>query len=174
MEETVTEVSADWSEGNLTVGDALSFENIRRFEDGPLNKQTGPQISYTISPEEEQARQESIATVMNIEQFKKDNNALFAESRVTMVKLLTLMSANWIILFGITYGKYGWDVGEPIAYLTNLGVDLVAMIGYFEMDSSMEKKIERERNVVSHQLNMHSTKQIAEWRTAYLSRKMYH
>lgn len=32
------------------------------------------------------------------------------------------MILNWIFLFGVTYGKYGWDVGEPISYLTGLTV----------------------------------------------------
>ena len=43
------------------------------------------------------------------------------------------MGLNWAFLFGITYGKYGWDVGEPVSYLTGLGVDLLAMGGIFNL-----------------------------------------
>jgi len=28
-----------------------------------------------------------------------------------MANLIALMSVNWIFLFAVTYGKYGWDVG---------------------------------------------------------------
>ena len=45
------------------------------------------------------------------------------------------MSTNWIFLFAVTYGKYGWDVGQPLSYLTDLGVDLTAMLGIFKMES---------------------------------------
>jgi len=45
--------------------------------------------------------------------------------------LIAVKIIHFLFLFGITYGKYGWDVGEPIAYLSSLGVDLVAMLGWF-------------------------------------------
>ena len=47
--------------------------------------------------------------------------------------MAALMGLNWAFLFGITYGKYGWDVGEPVSYLTGLGVDLLAMGGIFNL-----------------------------------------
>ncbi len=53
--------------------------------------------------------------------------------------MLALMSINWVFLFGVTYGKYGWDVGEPISYLTALGVDLVAMAGIFNLEEELER-----------------------------------
>lgn len=55
--------------------------------------------------------------------------------------MLALMSINWVFLFGVTYGKYGWDVGEPISYLTALGVDLVAMAGIFNLEEELERKM---------------------------------
>jgi hypothetical protein len=56
-----------------------------------------------------------------------------------MANLIALMTANWIFLFGVTYGKYGWDVGEPLSYLTVLGVELIAMMGIFSMNDVIEK-----------------------------------
>lgn len=50
------------------------------------------------------------------------------------------MSLNWIALFAITYGKYGWDVGEPISYLTDLSVDLIAMMRIFKFEQEIEKR----------------------------------
>lgn len=43
------------------------------------------------------------------------------------------MSANWIFLYAITFGLYGWDVGEPISYLSSAGVDLLALLRYFDL-----------------------------------------
>jgi len=43
------------------------------------------------------------------------------------------MSLNWGFLFAVTYAKYGWDVGEPLSYLASIGVDLVALLGMFNM-----------------------------------------
>ena len=51
-----------------------------------------------------------------------------------MANVIALMAVNWGVLFAITYGKYGWNVGEPVSYLTSLGVDLVAMMGLFSIN----------------------------------------
>ena len=48
-------------------------------------------------------------------------------------KMSLLMGSNWIFLYIITFGYYGWDVGEPISYLTAVGVDLLAMLGWFDL-----------------------------------------
>ncbi len=56
-----------------------------------------------------------------------------------MKKMVGLMSLNWVFLFAVTYGKYGWDVGEPLSFLTNMGVELAAMMGYFEMYDRVQK-----------------------------------
>ena len=45
-----------------------------------------------------------------------------------------LMCSNWIFLYAITYGGYGWDVGEPVAYLTAVGVDLLALLRVFDLE----------------------------------------
>lgn len=55
--------------------------------------------------------------------------------------MLALMGLNWAFLFAITYGKYGWDVGEPVSYLSALGVDLAAMAGFFDLEKQLEMKI---------------------------------
>lgn len=52
--------------------------------------------------------------------------------------MLGLMSLNWGFLFAVTYGKYGWDVGEPLSYLTSIGVDLLALLGLFNLNNSLE------------------------------------
>lgn len=53
------------------------------------------------------------------------------------VNLVALMTVNWGFLFAVTYGKYGWDVGEPLSYLTSLTVDLIAMMGFFKAEESL-------------------------------------
>ena len=47
--------------------------------------------------------------------------------------MTALMSGNFIFLFAVTYGGYGWDVGEPLSYLTAVGVDLLALLGWFNL-----------------------------------------
>jgi hypothetical protein len=42
--------------------------------------------------------------------------------------LLGLEGAQFLGLFYITYGLYGWDVGEPVSYLLTLSVELVALL----------------------------------------------
>jgi hypothetical protein len=54
--------------------------------------------------------------------------------RRIVANLTALMIANWVFLFAVTYAKYGWDVGEPLSYLTMLGVDLIAMLKIFKAD----------------------------------------
>lgn len=73
------------------------------------------------------------------------NVMLTKSSSSLMWKILLTMSVNWMFLFGVTYGKYGWDVGEPISYLTDLGVDLTAMLGVFRLNSELKKRAEQEK-----------------------------
>ena len=68
--------------------------------------------------------------------------------------MLAIMSTNWVFLFCITYLKFGWDVGEPVSYLTSLGVDLAAMIGFFDVEKSLQQKIGDEDNLWRVSLNM--------------------
>ena len=66
-----------------------------------------------------------------------------------MKRIISLMSVNWVFLFYLTYGKYGWDVGEPVSYLTGLGVDLAAITGLFESNNALT--LEREKNKLAIQ-----------------------
>lgn len=61
------------------------------------------------------------------------------KSRGMMANVIALMAVNWGVLFAITYGKYGWNVGEPVSYLTSLGVDLIAMMGLFSINEQIDK-----------------------------------
>lgn len=61
------------------------------------------------------------------------------KARSLMTNLIALMSLNWMFLFGVTYGAYGWDVGEPLSYLTALSVELIGMMGIFSMNDAIEK-----------------------------------
>ncbi len=48
-------------------------------------------------------------------------------------KMTLIMASNWVFLYAVTFGYYGWDVGEPISYLTGVGVDLLALLRVFEL-----------------------------------------
>lgn len=48
-------------------------------------------------------------------------------------RMSLLMGANWVFLYIVTFGYYGWDVGEPISYLTLVGVELLAMLRVFDL-----------------------------------------
>ena len=88
-----------------------------------------------------------------------------------MTKILALMSVNWVFLYGITYFKYGWDVGEPVSYLTTLGVDLAAMIGYFESEKALQDQMLRDKSMIISKVNMETELRMAQWRLSYFSRK---
>lgn len=80
---------------------------------------------------------ESIDQLIRIKKFREQIGPYLPQANKLMKKIISLMSANWIVLFYLTYAKYGWDVGEPISYLTNLGVDLIAMMGLFEANRAL-------------------------------------
>ena len=52
-------------------------------------------------------------------------------------KMSLLMGTNWVFLYIITFGYYGWDVGEPISYLTAVGVDLLAMLRWYDLEQRL-------------------------------------
>jgi len=54
------------------------------------------------------------------------------------------MSLNWVFLFALTYGGYGWDVGEPLSYLVGASVDVVAMMGLFEAADKQQEMLRRD------------------------------
>lgn len=71
-----------------------------------------------------------------------------------MANLIALMTINWAFLFGITYGAYGWDVGEPVSYLTALAVQLIAMMGIFSMNDVIEKTGKEDWKNIATRMNL--------------------
>lgn len=71
-----------------------------------------------------------------------------------MVNLITLMTANWVFLFAVTYGKYGWNVGEPLSYLSMLAVDLIAMLGIFSINDVVQKTEKQDWNLLINRMNL--------------------
>lgn len=76
--------------------------------------------------------QKCISSLTQLKQLKK-SPYLNKATMVYSVRTIALMTLNWGFLFGVTYGKYGWDVGEPLSYLTTIGVDLIALSGLFDL-----------------------------------------
>lgn len=87
--------------------------------------------------------------------------------------MLSIMTTNWLVLFGITYLKYGWDVGEPVSYLTSLTVDLAAMIGYFDLEKSIQEKIGMENGLWRASLNLETQVRAQSWLLSYYRRQYY-
>lgn len=87
-----------------------------------------------------------------------------------MANLIALMSFNWVFLFGVTYGKYGWDVGEPLSYLTSLGVDLIAMLGIFSMNDVIERTGRQDWKEIAGRMNLESVLKSREFLIAYSKR----
>ncbi len=84
-----------------------------------------------------------------------------------MANLIALMSVNWFFLFGVTYGGYSWNVGEPLSYLTMLGVDLVAMLGIFEMNNEVENTGKADWRAIVNRMNLKSLLRNREFLIAY-------
>lgn len=78
-----------------------------------------------------------MSQLVKIKKFNSNIGPYLPRTNILMKRILTLMSTNWVFLFYLTYGKYGWDVGEPVSYLTGLGVDLTAMMGLFESNQAL-------------------------------------
>lgn len=76
------------------------------------------------------------------------------KTRGMMANVIAMMTFNWVILFAITYGKYGWNMGEPISYLTGLGVDLLAMMGIFSLNDQLYKISKEDWNQIALRMNM--------------------
>lgn len=78
------------------------------------------------------------------------------KTRGMMVNVIAVMTFNWAVLFAITYGKYGWNMGEPISYLTSLGVDLLAMMGIFSLNDQLYKVSKEDWNQITLRMNLQS------------------
>jgi hypothetical protein len=89
------------------------------------------------------------------------------------VRMLALMGVNWAFLFGLTYGKYGWDVGEPVSYLTALGVELAAMGGLFDVEKQLQMRMAEEESQWWGSLNIEAQKRAQGWLLSYHRRQFY-
>lgn len=88
--------------------------------------------------------------------------------------MITAMAVQWVFLFVITFGVYGWDTGEPLSYLSGLTVDLALFLGYLGMEERYVKRFDQARadffkdkitDVEAYFRHLH-------WRTMYIKKKM--
>lgn len=93
------------------------------------------------------------------------------KTRGMMANVIALMAVNWGVLFAITYGKYGWNVGQPLSYLTSLGVDLLAMMGIFSVNEQLEKVAKQDWNQVVLRMNLESLLRTRQFLIAYTKRQ---
>lgn len=49
--------------------------------------------------------------LIRLKQYHKNFHLKVRSPAQLMTNILALMSINWVFLFAVTYGKYGWDVG---------------------------------------------------------------
>lgn len=84
--------------------------------------------------------------IENSKFLKKTSNFLINQ-------IVGIMSLNWLFLFAVTYGKYGWDVGEPISYLTSLTVDLMIIAGFFNLNESLSISVHYEHMKIMYRVN---------------------
>lgn len=88
-------------------------------------------------------------------------------------KASLLMGANWVFLYGITFGLYGWDVGEPISYLTSAGVDLLALLKYFDLEKRMGYEQAVNEGKWMGLLNLATQRRQQRWLHCHLRRQIY-
>lgn len=97
---------------------------------------------------------ESYLSYLDLYKFYNKQFIDSGKTRSLVTNLVALMTLNWMFLFGVTYGGYGWDTGEPLSYLTNLAVDLIAMLGIFNMDEVIEKTGKQDFHNVAQRMNL--------------------
>lgn len=107
-----------------------------------------------LSAEEQDAFERSIMSLIKIRKFNEQIGPYLPSSNKLMTRIITFLSINWVFLFYLTYAKYGWDVGEPVSYLTGLAVDLTAMMGLFEANSALISQREKDRKLIESLINL--------------------
>ena len=147
----------------LTVANAFSFANI---------KDNGHPTDNILSKQEQTALSQSITQLIKIKNFNQQVGPYLPTTNKLMTRIITFLSVNWVFLFYLTYGRYGWDVGQPVSYLTGLAVDLMAMIGLFEANSALISQREKDKQLIETIINMKANERMAKWRIAYLCRKV--
>lgn len=93
-------------------------------------------------------------SLIKIRKFNEQIGPYLPSSNKLMTRIITFLSINWVFLFYLTYAKYGWDVGEPVSYLTGLAVDLTAMMGLFEANSALISQREKDRKLIESLINL--------------------
>lgn len=151
------------TDSKLTVGNAFSFANI---------KNNGHTSDNKLSKQEQTALSQSITQLIKIKNFNQQVGPYLPTTNKLMTRIITFLSVNWVFLFYLTYGRYGWDVGQPVSYLTGLAVDLMAMIGLFEANSALISQREKDKQLIETIINMRANERMAKWRIAYLCRKV--
>lgn len=100
-----------------------------------------------------------------LEKLKMDNPL-----REFVKKMTLLMGANWVFLYVVTFGYYGWDVGEPISYLSAVGVDLLALLRVFELEERINYELGFNEGRWMGLLNLLAHKNRQRWLHRYLRR----
>mgnify|MGYP000904790057 FL=1 len=89
------------------------------------------------------------------------------------VKKLTLaMGANWIFLYVITFGYYGWDVGEPVSYIETSVFELLALLRYFDLEKKLHEEVAVNEGRWMGLLNLPAHR-MQRWVQCYLRRQIY-
>lgn len=88
-------------------------------------------------------------------------------------KMSLLMGANWVFLYVVTFGYYGWDVGEPLSYLSAVGVDLLAFLKWYNLEQKVEEEVMVREGKQIGLLNLSAQKRWHRWIHCYLRRHSY-
>ena len=95
--------------------------------------------SLSILESRIKSKESTLAEKLNkLNNEEKDLNVFLAKNEEEIRKsaysplktLLLLTLLQWIVLFYVCYGLYGWDFTEPVGYLISLGLESLG-IGYF-------------------------------------------
>jgi hypothetical protein len=158
----VIDLNSEWMNAR-TVGEAL-------LPPSPVDVR-----SKEVLEEREEVRGSIQKAHMRLLQLNKFTGEYYAGSptHTFTVRIAAIMALNWAFLFAITYGKYGWDVGEPVSYLSALGVDLAAMGGVFDLEKQMELKMAEEEGRWWGMLNIDAQKRAQAWLLSYHRRQYY-
>jgi hypothetical protein len=84
-----------------------------------------------------------------------------------------LMGANWLFLYVVTFGYYGWDVGEPISYLTTATVDLLVLLRYYDIEKKQINEAAVNEGRWMGLLNLPAQKRLHHWMHCYMRRQIY-
>lgn len=150
------DLAQEWEDAK-TVGDALA---VRKREEDRQEREA-------LRVAADQAH----ATLVQLKDFVVQPQ-LGNPTNVFVIRMMALMSLNWGFLFAVTYAKYGWDVGEPLSYLTSISVDLAAMLGLFDLEQRLKMWMEVEQAQSRSLLNIEQQKKLLGWQLSYYRRQL--